>query len=592
VTAASNGTSGVSPGTFNTYTSGVKKRFDNHSSIYVPIATYPLNSGQVASFTTGAIVQQQYSSTVRKAAASTAGVITLAALTGDVSISSPVTNQFLKYVGADWINATATFYGYSNYSSTHASILAGKQPSGSYVTQSQTINGTAYGSGNITIRDAGYLNYSTEGHHGTGGGSGLPYTQSGGRAVTNPPLAFSSFSGAMGQNPMWNVAYMTATTGGAVPVPPNDGTTKYLREDATWGVPPGGSSYTLVTSFPSSDTGNPATAKAVSDALGGKQATLTNPLVAGTMVTGDYCTKNSASNTIDCNTAGAGGSVNITGTPSANQFTVWADASHIQGVNVLPGKVQTTTISGTMNVDLSTYNTFSYTASASTVLSWASLSAGQSWVMEINPSTYAVTLPSANWLDGSVAPTLTASRVNYIACNTPNGSTVYCAAGRSILQAATSSALGGVMPDGTSITNSGGAIGVAYGTSANTAAQGNDSRITGALPANGGTVQSIKETVVTGGTCSTSYAINPANGTIFTLTLSGACQLTYASPVAGTSFMVKLSQSSTTAPTFGSTLVFSTTPAWSSTSGKVDRFACVCETSSYCGCVAVAGFAN
>ena len=51
------------------------------------------------------------------------------------------------------------------------------------------------------------------------------------------------------------------------------------------------------------------------------------------------------------------------------------------------------------------------------------------------------------------------------------------------LPVATSSAIGGVKPDGTTITNASGAISVTYGTSANTAAQGNDSRITGALSA-------------------------------------------------------------------------------------------------------------
>ena len=241
-------TGGVPNNTFNTYTSEVKKRFDNHSSIYVPIATYPLNSGQVASFTTGAIVQQQYSSTVRKAAASTAGVITLAALTGDVSISSPVTNQFLKYVGADWINATATFYGYSNYSSTHASILAGKQPSGSYVTQSQTINGTAYGSGNITIRDAGYLNYSTEGHHGTGGGG----------------------SGTV-----------------------NSGTTGQFAYYGSNGTAVGG--RTLI----AGDI--PALSYDASGAAAARQANLS--LLAGTYTNGDVCSYASSGTLLNCNTA-------------------------------------------------------------------------------------------------------------------------------------------------------------------------------------------------------------------------------------------------------------------------------------------------
>ena len=58
------------------------------------------------------------------------------------------------------------------------------------------------------------------------------------------------------------------------------------------------------------------------------------------------------------------------------------------------------------------------------------------------------------------------------------------------LPAATSSTLGGVKPDGTTITNSTGAISVTYGTAANTAAQGNDARlgagtVSGAVKSNG-----------------------------------------------------------------------------------------------------------
>jgi hypothetical protein len=45
--------------------------------------------------------------------------------------------------------------------------------------------------------------------------------------------------------------------------------------------------------------------------------------------------------------------------------------------------------------------------------------------------------------------------------------------------------LGGVKPDGTTITNSTGAISVTYGSTSNTAAQGNDSRIVGAVQLNG-----------------------------------------------------------------------------------------------------------
>lgn len=51
------------------------------------------------------------------------------------------------------------------------------------------------------------------------------------------------------------------------------------------------------------------------------------------------------------------------------------------------------------------------------------------------------------------------------------------------LPAATASVLGGVKPDGTTIANAAGAISVTYGTTAGTAAAGNDGRITGALSA-------------------------------------------------------------------------------------------------------------
>lgn len=51
------------------------------------------------------------------------------------------------------------------------------------------------------------------------------------------------------------------------------------------------------------------------------------------------------------------------------------------------------------------------------------------------------------------------------------------------LPPATSTVLGGVKPDGTTIANTSGAISVSYGTTANTAAEGNDSRIVGALQA-------------------------------------------------------------------------------------------------------------
>ena len=68
---------------------------------------------------------------------------------------------------------------------------------------------------------------------------------------------------------------------------------------------------------------------------------------------------------------------------------------------------------------------------------------------------------------------------------TINGSGVISSAGGYTLPAATSSTLGGVKPDGTTLTNSSGAISVTYGTVVATAAQGNDSRIVGAVQTGG-----------------------------------------------------------------------------------------------------------
>ena len=62
------------------------------------------------------------------------------------------------------------------------------------------------------------------------------------------------------------------------------------------------------------------------------------------------------------------------------------------------------------------------------------------------------------------------------------------------LPAATSSRLGGVSPDGTTITNNNGAISVTYGSVAGSAAQGNDSRIVGAVQAAGGNASAANVT--------------------------------------------------------------------------------------------------
>lgn len=94
----------------------------------------------------------------------------------------------------------------------------------------------------------------------------------------------------------------------------------------------------------------------------------------------------------------------------------------------------------------------------------------------------------------------------------------------------------------------------------------------------GGSLQftSQKETVVAGGTCSTSYNVNPTNGTMVTLNLSGACQIGVTSMAAGHSFKIFITQSSTTAPTFTSAFKWAggTAPTWSTSATKYDTIRC------------------
>lgn len=101
------------------------------------------------------------------------------------------------------------------------------------------------------------------------------------------------------------------------------------------------------------------------------------------------------------------------------------------------------------------------------------------------------------------------------------------------LPTATSSVLGGVKPDGTTITNSSGSISVTYGTAANTAAQGNDSRITGALQTSalGTGVRTALGVAI--GNAGAPVLFNGAGGTPSSLALANATGLPISSGVSG-----------------------------------------------------------
>lgn len=97
------------------------------------------------------------------------------------------------------------------------------------------------------------------------------------------------------------------------------------------------------------------------------------------------------------------------------------------------------------------------------------------------------------------------------------------------------------------------------------------------------------ETVVAGGTCSTSYNVAPATGTMINLTLSGACAIGITGLAAGQSFTLKLTQSSTTTPTFSSEYKWQSAvaPSWSASATKYDLIACASLDGTTLSCSAL-----
>ena len=99
----------------------------------------------------------------------------------------------------------------------------------------------------------------------------------------------------------------------------------------------------------------------------------------------------------------------------------------------------------------------------------------------------------------------------------------------------------------------------------------------------------IQETVTSGGTCSTSYNVDPTAGTMITLSLNGACQIGVTSLAAGYSFTLYLTQLSTTAPTFTTAYKWDSgaPPPWSVTATKYDTVFCTSPdgTKLVCGAI-------
>jgi hypothetical protein len=140
------------------------------------------------------------------------------------------------------------------------------------------------------------------------------------------------------------------------------------------------------------------------------------------------------------------------GTAAVGTGTTWARADHVHPTDTSRAPLASPTFTGTV-----------------TIPGGASISG------------YAL-LASPTFTGTPAAPTATAG-TNTTQIATTAFVTAAISAGAYVLPTATATVLGGVKPDGTTITNTSGAISVTYGTGANTAAQGNDSRITGALSA-------------------------------------------------------------------------------------------------------------
>ncbi len=131
----------------------------------------------------------------------------------------------------------------------------------------------------------------------------------------------------------------------------------------------------------------------------------------------------------------------------------------------------------------------------------------------------------------------------------------------------------GQITAGAGLVQSGNSLSVSYGTTGGTAAQGNDSRITGAAPV----VENIN-TVVTSGTAQTIPDVTTS--TINWITLTGDCTLTFPAAVAGKDFLLGLVQDGS-----GSHVVIwpssvkwagGSAPGLTTTAGGIDVFSFAC----------------
>jgi hypothetical protein len=168
--------------------------------------------------------------------------------------------------------------------------------------------------------------------------------------------------------------------------------------------------------------------------------------------------------------------------------------------------------------------------------------------------------------------------------------------------AATSHAHGSITADGKVGTTSGlplktGTAGVveagAFGTTAGTFAEGNDSRITGALPASGGTatnptITNYTESVVAIGNSGSTQTLDLTSGTVQTCTLTASCTFTMPTATAGKSFVLylKTGAGSYTAAFTGVKWTGGTAPTITATASRMDILTFVADGTNWYGQIA------
>lgn len=249
------------------------------------------------------------------------------------------------------------------------------------------------------------------------------------------------------------------------------------------------------------------------------------------------------------------------GTPAAGSFTTLSASSTVSGVG-FTALLSSYALSSAIPAASSTTPAMDGTAAAGTGTTWARAD-------HVHPTdTSRAPLASPTLTGTPAAPTATTgTNTTQIATTAFVNASV--TAGAYTLPTATATVLGGVKPDGTTISNTAGALSVTYGTAASTAAQGNDSRITGALSA--ATAASTYAPLV-----ATAASVSTTGGT------TNLTSTQYNNPI--------LLVTGTLAS--NATLVVPNTGLWTVTNGTSGAFTLTVKTASGTGVTVAQGYAD